>query len=118
MISRSQAFGPRIAFVAAVAAALIGFTSTAAYAVYDAFHGEDEAWIIGGGVTLWVQDNECDNHGVYGEATWDNNLSYMSVHDSDGCGGNYAFANTFNGHPIQKFRVCEISKGCSAWRVV
>jgi hypothetical protein len=118
-LARRKKLGRKIGFVVAMAAALIGISSVPAFAGGQVYQGSDTAWTVGAvGVTLWVQDNECDNHRVYAEATWDNGLSYMSVIDYDGCGGDSYFENTFNGHGIQKIRVCEVSVACSAWKNV
>jgi hypothetical protein len=119
MLAARKKLGARIAFVVATAAAFVGVSSTAAFAGGEVVQGSDQAWTIGlQPVTMWVQDNECDGHGVYGEAVWDNGLSSMTVIDHDGCGGNVYFANTFNGHGIQKIRVCERSLVCSPWKDV
>jgi hypothetical protein len=111
--------GGRLAVVLAAATAIVGVSSTAAFAGGQVYQGSDTAWVIGAkGVTLWVQDLECDNHGVYGEATWNDGRSYMSVHDADGCNGDTAYSSTFDGEWIDYIRVCEIGNACSPWKLV
>ncbi|WP_117211460.1 hypothetical protein [Allorhizocola rhizosphaerae] len=103
------------AAVVGIAMAMVGVTAAPALAAADVYHGEDRAWTTGAdGKTLWVQDNECDGHGVTGEY-YTRSGNFGSFQDSDGCGGDIEWRNSWDGDWIDRIRVCEQTKGCSAW---
>jgi hypothetical protein len=97
----------------AMAMALVGVTIAPALAGYgEAYHGKD--WAYFSGYVAWVSDEECDGNRVTAEyKTVNGNLFWFS--DDDGCAGGPSWRNSWDGSYITKIRVCEATKGCSAW---
>ena len=94
--------------------ALMTVQSAPALAHYTSiYHGSDNAWVYDGHVRLGVQDNECDGNRVYAQMYLSNG-DLWTLYDDNGCSQGAAFI-TFS-ITISRYRVCEASVGCSAWR--
>ncbi|MFE2498298.1 hypothetical protein ACFXKS_27155 [Streptomyces scopuliridis] len=60
-----------------------------------------------------VKDGECDNHSVWAEYyRGGSNTKYKTY--GKGCGT--TSYGSWGGHKVWKIRVCEATKGCSAWK--
>ena len=104
----------RVGIVGGLVAGMVGLAASPAFAIYaEAYHGNDRA--IASGHIISVSDKECDNNRVYAEYnTVDGN--YGSFSDPDGCNGDSGLENSWDGSAVRNVRVCEVSKGCSAWK--
>lgn len=105
----------RAVVIAGTVVISVGVLQSAAHAAGRAYHGQDTAWTIGAqGKTVWVQDNEADNHGVFAQYITVAGHSYQ-VNDPDGAGGVTGFQNSPDGAYVDILRVCENTQGCGDW---
>lgn len=105
------------AFVLATAAIGIIVSSSAASAHRVSLnHGTDHGWVTSDHRSVYVCDNEADNHGVYVEyKTRQSGNRIMVVGDADGSGGNCGHEFAEDGGSIVWGRICEHSEGCARW---
>ncbi len=80
-----------------------------------AYHNDD--WARGDNCaylgTITVTDEEADGNGVRAEYFIAGSGTMRTLRDSNGSAGSGAYASYTK--VVTKFRVCESSKGCSAW---
>lgn len=98
--------------VAAGAVLVAGSSPASAHAV-QIKHGSDSGGVFSGHNGIWVHDAECDNHGVYVEYYLVPSAELFSLWDPDGCGGGDGVQYT--NYPIDFFRLCENTQGCTTW---
>ncbi|WP_329079115.1 MULTISPECIES: hypothetical protein [unclassified Streptosporangium] len=104
----------RLAVVITAAVALAGLAQTAAHAAGpNAYHGSDKAW-TDGGVRIWVDDREADNHGVHAEYRTRNGHTY-TIGDANGSAAPAGTELSEDGSVILNWRVCEATEGCGSW---
>jgi hypothetical protein len=108
------------AFVLAGTILGLSATATAAQAhEYKLNHGTDFGWVTSDHRSVYVCDNEADNHGVYIEyKTRQSGSRIMVINDGDGSGGGCGHEWAEDGGTISSARICEHSVGCSAWQIV
>ena len=106
-----------LAFGAALTAVMVLVASSPASAHYvELRHGDnDYAGVFERHNGLWVEDGECDNHGVYAEyyLAPPNNTLY-TLWDPNGCTSGIGVQYT--NQPVDYVRLCENTQGCTGWR--
>jgi hypothetical protein len=106
----------RTAMVFSTVALALACTATAAHAAADVYHGEDHAWsVFTPSRTVYVADNECDGNHVTVEVNLTSG-NYQSFSDANGCSPGASFENTWDGSYVDSIRICENTRGCSAWK--
>jgi hypothetical protein len=98
---------------AAIAIAVQVGGATSASAVTYATHGSDRSW-TDGGIRIWVQDREADNHGVYANYITRNGGTFQ-VGDPNGSASPAGTELSEDGSVIIAYQTCEHTQGCGAW---
>lgn len=96
----------------AITATLLLTISTAHAHFVSIYHGSDNAYTAANDHTVFVCDHENDGHSVYTEQELTQSPYFDTTWDS--YGGDCAI-ESFVGY-MDRFRICEVSEGCSAWR--
>lgn len=96
------------ALAALVAVLVIGPSSASAHNVV-IFHGYDKAVIGENNDKVTVCDEERDGHYVWAE------VKYVGIIDREADGGDAGCDTQKFGMRYDEFRLCEESKGCTAW---
>jgi hypothetical protein len=81
---------------------------------YPVYHGNDWGVATEGCYRLNVVDNEADGNGVRAEFYTNQDYTLRTVRDSNGSADGYGVWSD-GVHYVTNFRVCESTKGCSAW---
>lgn len=106
----------------AIKALAISFAATATIVVasgspaqahqYTMNHGSDYAWVTVDHRSVYVCDNEADNHGVWVDYATRAGHSYVA-RDPDGQGGSCGHQFPPDGSTIVRARICEATVSCT-----
>ncbi|MEU7906074.1 hypothetical protein [Actinoplanes sp. NPDC049118] len=100
----------------AATAVMLGATATAAQAhQLDMNNGSDFAWVTRDHRSVYVCDNEADNHGVWVDYATAAGHSYVA-RDPDGKGGDCGHQFPPDGSRIVRARLCEQNADCTPFR--